>query len=143
MNYILDACALIAFLDGEPGKDVVKNILKATVDNEETVVYMSAVNLIEIYYGYIRELGKVAARKILDRVYTIPIKIIEATPEPVYLEASRLKAAYKISLADAIGLATAINLKGVFVSSDGELKEPEARENAPILWFRPPKEKKV
>jgi hypothetical protein len=36
---------------------------------------------------------------------------------------------------------TAITLKGVFVSSDGELMEPKTKEHAPVLWFRPPKEK--
>jgi hypothetical protein len=45
-----------------------------------------------------------------------------------------------MSLGDAIGLATANSLKGLFVSSDGELKEPIALENAPVFWFRPPKE---
>ncbi|GHV60666.1 hypothetical protein AGMMS49587_02750 [Spirochaetia bacterium] len=46
-----------------------------------------------------------------------------------------------MSLGDAIGLATAINLEGVFVSSDGELVEPKTQEHAPVFWFRPPKQK--
>jgi predicted nucleic acid-binding protein len=134
MTYVLDACALIASINEEEGKDVVKNILKHAAE-EETVVYISAINLIEVYYGYIRELGKEKALIILEKIYATPISIIESTPEPVYLEASRLKGAYRLSLGDVIGLATAINLGGVFVTGDGEFKEPEAREHAPIFWW--------
>jgi predicted nucleic acid-binding protein len=139
--YVLDACALIALLNEEEGKDKVKNILKRTIDEKETLVYISAVNLIEVYYCYIRELGKDDALEILKKIYAAPIVVVETIPKAVYLEASRLKGTYSISLADAIGLATAINLKGVFVTGDGELTEPETKEHAPIFWFRPPKQK--
>jgi predicted nucleic acid-binding protein len=142
MIYVLDACALIAFLDEEEGKDVVKDILKQAIDEEETLVYMSAVNLVEVYYGYIRDLGREKALAILEKIYAAPIKIVETVSRPVYLEASRLKGAYKMSFGDVVGLATAISLGGVFVSSDGEFVEPEAKEQAPIFWYRLPKEKK-
>jgi predicted nucleic acid-binding protein len=94
------------------------------------------VNLIEVYYGYVRELGGEEAAAILEKIYAAPIKIIETISAPVYMEASRLKVAYKMSLADAIGLATAINLKGYFVTSDGEFEEAEKREQVPLTWFR-------
>ncbi|GHV77848.1 hypothetical protein AGMMS49942_26690 [Spirochaetia bacterium] len=42
---------------------------------------------------------------------------------------------------DAIGLAVAIDMKGVFVTADGGFKAPETVEHAPVSWFRPPKEK--
>jgi predicted nucleic acid-binding protein len=67
--------------------------------------------------------------------------MIDTIVEAVIRESSRLKATYKMSLGDAIGLATTINLGGLFVTADDELTEPETREHAPILWFRPPKEK--
>jgi predicted nucleic acid-binding protein len=136
MIYVLDACALIALLNKEEGKEAVKDILKKAIDEEDTVVYISVVNLIEVYYGYIRELGGEEATIILEKIYAAPIKIIETISSPVYMEASRLKAAYKMSLADAIGLATAINLKGYFVTSDGELEEAEKQEQVPLIWFR-------
>jgi predicted nucleic acid-binding protein len=142
MTYVLDACALIALLNEEPGKDVVKDILKQAVDDKETLVYISAVNLAEIYASYIRELGKDAAREILERIYAAPIEIVAAIPEPVYREASRLKGSYHVSLADSFGLATAFDLSGSFVTSDGEIKSVEAAEPIAILWFRPPEPKK-
>ncbi|GHV87774.1 hypothetical protein AGMMS50267_01340 [Spirochaetia bacterium] len=67
---------------------------------------------------------------------------------PVYRDVARFKSIYKgsktesaLSLADAIGLATAIDMKGVFVTTDGGFLEPEAAEQAPVFWFRPPKQK--
>ncbi|GHV77623.1 hypothetical protein AGMMS49942_24440 [Spirochaetia bacterium] len=140
MIYVLDACAVVALIKGEPGAGIIQNMIDQAIEGEITLC-ISVVNLAEVYYGYIRESGNAAALKILERIYAAPIDIVEAIPEPVYLEASRLKGAYKISLADAFGLGTAIILKGVFVTSDGELKEPEAKESAPVFWFRPPKEK--
>jgi hypothetical protein len=40
-----------------------------------------------------------------------------------------------MSLGDAIGLASAINLNGVFVTSDSEFVEPKTKEHAPVFWF--------
>lgn len=39
------------------------------------------------------------------------------------------------------GLATALDMKGVFVTADGGFKAPEAEEHAPVSWFRSPKQK--
>ena len=141
MTYGLDACAIIALINKEEGKDTVKDILKKAIDEKDTVACISVVNLIEVYYGYVRELGKDEARTILEKIYAAPITIIENIHAPVYLEASRFKADYRMSVADVIGLATAMSLSVVFVTADGEFEEAAAREHAPIHWFRPPNKK--
>jgi predicted nucleic acid-binding protein len=140
MIYVLDACALVAFLKKEEGVEKVLDILQET-ENGTTFVYMSIMNLIEVHYGFVCSLGKKRAAEILDQIHDLPIQIVDTINSPVFDEAVRLKSSYSISLADAIGLATAINLKGTFVSSDGELVEPKTKEHAPVFWFRPPKEK--
>jgi predicted nucleic acid-binding protein len=145
MTCVLDACALIALLKKEEGADTIRGILKEARAGT-SAVYMSIVNLMEVHYGFIKALGKKPAAKILGKIHKLPIQIIDAINDDVFEETVRIKSAYNrtngsISLADAIGLATAINLKGVFVSSDGEFLEPESREHAPIFWFRPPKQK--
>ncbi|GHU67636.1 hypothetical protein FACS189447_09990 [Spirochaetia bacterium] len=91
---------------------------------------------------YVLDACATVAAAIIQQITAFPMHIIDTIPEQVFQEAARLKGAYNISLADAIGLATAINLNGVFVTSDGEFEEPEAKEHAPVFWFRPPKEKK-
>ena len=50
MNRVLDACAMIAFLRGEPGADVVRAILH----NPSDACYAHAINLCEVYYDFVR-----------------------------------------------------------------------------------------
>ncbi|MDR2054044.1 MAG: type II toxin-antitoxin system VapC family toxin [Treponema sp.] len=141
MTYILDACALIALLDDEEGKDKVDELFTRAKAGEITLC-MSIINMLEVYYGFIREDGLERAGEILAPIDETPLQIINLVSDPIYKRAARLKGAYDMSLADAVGLATAINLGGVFVTSDGEFKEPETREHAPVFWYRPPKPKK-
>ena len=49
----LDACALIAFLNGEPGADVVEDAL-ATVASVE----IASINLLEVAYDAVRKTGR-------------------------------------------------------------------------------------
>jgi predicted nucleic acid-binding protein len=61
----------------------------------------------------------------------------------VFDEAACLKSNYKLSLADAIGVATAKELSGQFVTSDhSELEAVEQYEQTPFLWLpaRPKRE---
>jgi predicted nucleic acid-binding protein len=135
--YILDACALIAFLNRETGQEIVADLLKKA-QMGEAAIYMNIVNLIEVYYGYIRDVGRDNAAIILERIYAAPITIRETISKPVFHEASRLKSAYKCSLADAVGLATAVTMGGTFVTSDHhELEAVEQNEHIPILWLPP------
>jgi predicted nucleic acid-binding protein len=141
MTYVLDACALIALLDDEEGNNTIDELFTRAKAGEITLC-MSIINMLEVYYGFISNDGLERANEILAPIDETSLQIIDFVSQPVYKEAARLKGAYNISLADAIGLATAITISGVFVSSDGEFKELEAQEHAPIFWFRPPKEKK-
>jgi PIN domain nuclease of toxin-antitoxin system len=149
MTYVLDACALIAYLKKEEGQEKVFDIFQKA-ENETASVYMSIVNLIEVHYGFVDDLGKKRAAIILNKIYNLPLQIIDTLNSHVFSEAVRLKSTYKgkgsiskspLSLADSIGLAVAINLNGIFVTADGGFLEPEAAEHAPVLWFRHPNQK--
>jgi predicted nucleic acid-binding protein len=136
MICVFDACALISYLNDEPGSDVVLDLLKKAVDNE-VEIYMNIINLIEVHYANIRNLGKEQAAVILEKILATPIQVVSVISGAVFQEAARLKASYKCSLADAIGLATTIELSGQFVSSDHhELDVIEKSEPVPIFWFR-------
>jgi predicted nucleic acid-binding protein len=63
---------------------------------------------LEVYYGFYRDAGSDAATEMLGDVNAAEIEIIGAENDRrIFLEAGRLKASYKMSLADAIFLATA------------------------------------
>jgi predicted nucleic acid-binding protein len=151
MTYVLDACALIALLNNEEGKDTVDGLFTQAKTGKITLC-MNIINMLEVYYGFISADGLEQANEILAPIDETPLQIIDSISQSIYREAARLKSTYSrtdsaitkspLSLADAIGLATAISFSGIFVTSDGGFLAPEAAEHIPISWFRPPKEKK-
>jgi PIN domain nuclease of toxin-antitoxin system len=137
VKYVLDACALIALFKKESGFEEVRDLVKAA-DAGEIAVYMSIVNLLEVYYGFIGSDGMVYATTLMNKVYDSAIKIIATISPPVYQNAARLKGTYRrISLADSVGLATAASIGGTFVTSDHhELDVIEQHEPIMLLWIR-------
>jgi predicted nucleic acid-binding protein len=136
LTCVLDACALIALFKKEQGADKVKELLDNALNGQD-LIYMSTVNLIEVYYGFYREMKREQAALILEQIYKMPIHFIDAIDKPVIDEASRLKALYYIPLGDAIGLATAVTINGTFVSSDHtDLDQIEESEPISFFWLR-------
>jgi predicted nucleic acid-binding protein len=98
---------------------------------------MNIINLLEVYYNVFRKGGREIADDALLEVKASPIDIIETVSEDVLKEAGRLKASYKMSVADSMAVAEASVSGGVLVTSDHhELKEVEASENIKFYWFR-------
>jgi len=135
MIYVLDACALLSFLNNESGSDIVNDLLIKAVD-DEIDIFMNIINLIEVHYANIRSIGTDQAAAILEKILAAPIQIVPAVSDDLFQQTARLKAFYKCSLADAIGLATAIELSGQFVTSDHhELKAVAENEDISFLWL--------
>ena len=68
-----------------------------------------------------------------------PLEIINTITQKVYDEAARIKGIHrKISLADSVGIATAVALDGIFVTSDHhELEAIASKEiSLKFYWFR-------
>jgi len=137
-EYILDACAVLAFLNGEEGVSVVRRLLDQAKNNEITLT-MNAVNLIEVYYDRIRVAGTDQADVIIQNIYdTFPISIIDTLDPAIVHETARLKAAGNMSFADAILVATAQCSGATIVSCDHiELEPIERHGHIPFLWIRP------
>lgn len=137
-EYILDACALLAFLDGEEGAIVVRGLLDQARTNEISII-MNATNLIEVYYDRIRTVGTKQADAIIQDIYdTFPISFIETISPDIVREASLLKAEGKMSFADTILVATAVCNDATIVTCDHvELEAVEKQGTVPFLWIRP------
>lgn len=136
MRYIFDACALFAFLNDEEGADKIEDLLNQSVAGNISVS-MSIVNLLEVYYSELREKGADIAQVVLDMVQNYSIKIENTISDKIFHEAARLKSTYKMSLGDCIGLATAIELSGQFVTSDHYELDPVAKKTPNLIfWFR-------
>ena len=135
-SYVLDACALLAMINNEPGADKVEAILrKALLGNVE--VYMSKINVYEVYYGIYRANGQEMAEEVYSLIKKQPINIIDSFSDDVFMEAARLKVRYKMSLADSIALGESIVRKAELLSSDHhEFDVVEKEEGIKFYWIR-------
>jgi predicted nucleic acid-binding protein len=133
--YILDACALIAILKDESGADNVAAIYEKA-NNGEVQLIMNKVNLFEVYYGFYRDNGRDYADNILNNVKRSAL-IISGFTDEIFMEAGRLKASYRISLADSILLAEAIVSGGTLLTADHhELDAVDNNGEIKFLWIR-------
>jgi predicted nucleic acid-binding protein len=133
--YVLDACALLAVLKGEPGGFVVRELFQKA-NSGEVALIMNRVNLFEVYYGFFRESGKAFADNILDNVKKSVLSVCEFD-ERIFEEAGRIKAVYRLSVADSIVIAQASVSGGVLLTSDHhEMDIVEQNENIAFSWIR-------
>jgi len=135
-KYVMDACALLAFINDEIGAGKVEEMLEKA-QNGEIEIYMNKVNLLEIYYGIYREEGAYKADETYQLILKQVIYINDKLSENIFKEAGRLKAKYKISLADAIVLGESIIRKASVLSSDHhEFDILEQKEDMDFDWIR-------
>lgn len=114
MIYVLDACAVIAFLTGEGGADVVENALLDA--NSQCMIH--AINLCEVYYDFHRAGGESAADGAVADMRTLGLAERDDFDEPFWKEAGKLKAGGKISLADCFAVALTNRVGGTLLTSD-------------------------
>jgi len=134
--YILDACALVALLQDEPGADMVAAVFNAA-NNGEAKIIMNKVNLLEVYYDAYRSHGKEQADLMISEMKKRPIEINAEMSDEIFNEAGRLKASYRISLADSIALAQTIASDGELLSADHhEFDVIEGNEPIRFYWIR-------
>ena len=136
IKYVLDACALLAFVYKEPGADIVKSVLDRT-DDGNAEVYMNKLNLFEVYYNIMRDEGLNHATVFYNMISKLPIIVINGFSDEVFYEAACLKAKYKMSLADSIALGEASVMGATILTSDHhEFDEVESNEEITFLWIR-------
>jgi predicted nucleic acid-binding protein len=134
--FILDACALIALLAGEPGAVNVKKIFQDAIDGNITVK-INQINLLEVYYKICNVYNQDIANRTINKIKEFPIEIIVGLEENVFYEAGRIKSKYKIPLGDSIAVAECIIGKGILVTSDhNDFEIIEKKENFKINWVR-------
>ena len=133
---MLDACSLIAFLNSEEGADKVEDLLRRA-KREELNLYMNRLNVLEIYYGVYREDGEEVAEETLSKIQRLPIIIVNELSDSVFKEAGKLKATYKVSLADSIVAAEAKIRDANLVTADHhDFDLLENRGEAKFCWIR-------
>jgi len=128
---VLDAHALMVFLEKEPGFEKIEALFIAAVEDDEPLL-MCTVNLGEVFNIVHRECGAAKAVEIEDLMRTLPIEIM-AADWPLVREAALLKSGYKLSYADCFAAALAKANKAELVTGDKEFKNVESLIK--IMWI--------
>jgi PIN domain nuclease of toxin-antitoxin system len=133
VNYVLDAGPLIAFLDNEPGADVVEHVLT----EPGSICYAHIFNLSEIYYIYFRRGGAIMAEDALQSVRDAGIVVRDDHDTAFWKEAATFKGTHAIALPDTFCLALARRLNGTVVTTDHTEFDPLVPLGyCPILFIR-------
>lgn len=116
----LDSSALLALLRGEPGAEVVQDLLEAA-ERQKALVYFSAITLTELVSSIVRSHGGGTAREELQVVLEMPAQIAAPTREQC-AEAGWLRGQHKLSTADAIIATQALAAGAELVHKDPEFE---------------------
>jgi len=110
---VLDAWALLAVLNDEPPAARVEQAI------DEEVGVISWINLGEVLYRAIPRRGE---RRAMDAVRAVSRRLqVEDVDAPLVLDAARLKAAHRLSYADAFCVATAQRHGAPLYTGDPEI----------------------
>lgn len=127
---ILDAYALMAFFEDEPGADSVREIIQNSFQNGDALM-MSVVNLGEIWYAIARSNSPEVADRYADEIHSMGIKIVNAD-WALTRQAALFKARGNLSYADCFAAALAARHNAPLVTGDKEFKPLE--NEIQILW---------
>jgi len=128
-TYVIDACALIAYLREEQGSDKLCKLLK----DRKNSFFMHSINIGEVYYDSLRISGEEKARELFDDIAKLPINVIWTLDIPFIHLVGKYKTSYKISYADSFVLALAEREGGIVISTDHHEFDP--LEGAGVLRF--------
>ena len=118
--YVLDTWAVIAYLEDEPSGEQVEDMI-ATAHEEQIPIYMSVINVGEVWYTIAREVSEEEANASVKMLRDLRIQFENADWE-LTQEAARFKSQHKMSYADAFAAALAKTKKADLITGDNEFK---------------------
>ncbi len=115
MNLVYDSNALIAYLEDEPGAEMVDELLA----DRSNVGFVHSIKLCEVFYHVRRTYGEQAAQDTYEAIQRLRLNIREDMDEDLWQAAARIKADHaRVSLADCLCIALANRVGAEVVSSD-------------------------
>jgi ribonuclease VapC len=127
---ILDAYALMAFFEDEPGADAVRQIIQSAFEKGDSLM-MPVVNLGEVWYAIARSNSPDVADRYVDEIHSMGIEVVNAD-WALTRQAAIFKARGNISYADSFAAALATLKNAQLVTGDKEFKPLE--NEIKILW---------
>ena len=138
MSFVLDACALIAYLRDEPGAAVVEEVLL----QDAAPCLVHAVNLCEVYYEFLRAADESTAQRALGELYLTGLTAREDLDGSFWQQVGKYKVQLSsgsrtFALADGFALALAHRENATLLTSDhGEFDQVAEQDICPVRFIR-------
>lgn len=135
-THIADACAAIALVKGEPGHQVITNILS----DARNAVVIHRVNFCEIYYDFLRSDGPDIAEQASERLQAV-MTIVDVEGESFLKRVARWKIGHacpghNLGIADAFAAAMAEEYACPLITKDhGDFDPVAAAHIIQVTWF--------
>lgn len=127
---VFDSWALLAFLVDEPSAGKVEDLI-AQANETQGRLFISSINLGEIWYSLARSRSEKAADQAVVEIYNLGFKTVD--PDwPLIRSAASLKARFRLAYADCFAAALAKSRQCPVVTGDPEFKQLE--KEIRILW---------
>ena len=123
ITYVFDTSAWLALIEDEAGADVVQTLLESTRSGEIDI-FVSFMSFMEVFYITQQEREIEEARARVRLMESLPIRRVESTPS-LCESAAKLKAKYRISVADAWIAALALERNATLIHKDPEFERME------------------
>ena len=120
---VLDAYALMAFFEDEPGADLVRGLLQKAEESDLKLL-MSVVNLGEVWYSIARATSPETADRYVNEIRAMNIDIVDAD-WPLTRQAAAFKARGNIAYGDCFAAALASLHQADLVTGDAEFQALE------------------
>jgi predicted nucleic acid-binding protein len=130
-NFVLDASAAIDYLQGGLGAGKVEKLL-ADASRRQLRLYISAVNLAEVFYFTWQRTGEEKARQTVANFSHMPVQIVPVDLAQA-LKAGELKALHRIPFVDCLAAALASLQQATLVTADDDFEK--LGRQFPILWI--------
>jgi predicted nucleic acid-binding protein len=128
---VLDAYALMAFFEDEPGADAVRNLILKSEEGGVNLL-MSVVNLGEVWYSIARTNSPEVADQYINEIKGMAIEIVDADWTLTH-QAAAFKINGGISYSDCFAAALVKTKKAELVTGDKEFKSLEGEIK--IQWM--------
>jgi len=128
---VFDAYAILALLENEPGSEIVSETL-----HKKTKIFISTINLGEIYYIIMRRDGEKKAEEVVQTIFIDDsFTLVEASWDKIK-KAALIKSKGGLSFADAFAISLAKELQAPLVTGDPEIKNNAPKYGVKIIWIQ-------
>ena len=129
---VVDSWAILAWLLDQPAASQVEVLLeRAAMGNLN--LFMSWMNVAEVYYISVRRNGEGKANQFLRRLPSLPIRLILPDEDGI-LAAARIKASHPVAFGDAFAIALAQAERASVITGDNEIRRCAV---VPVVWIGP------